>query len=128
MPKRIQNGLTAAAVKTARAGAYSDGNGLTLRVADTGRKTWIQRLTIDGKQRNIGLGAYPAVGLKEARAWAIDNLRAVQEGRNPIEEKRDAREAAKTKESAPAIPTFQEAAETVIDLRRPTWSSERHAT
>ena len=128
MPKRIQNGLTALKVKSATAGMYSDGNGLTLRVADSGSRSWVQRVTIDGKQRNVGLGSFPAVGLKDARDRAIDNLRAVGEGRNPIAEKKDAKEEAKKDVPAiPTIPTFRVVAETVIDLRRPTWSSARHA-
>ena len=128
MPKRIQYGLTAQRVKTAPAGVYSDGNGLTLRVADSGTRSWVQRVTIDGKQRNIGLGSFPSIGLKDARERAIDNLRAVGDGRDPIDEKREAKEAREAaKFETPAIPTFREAAFQVIDLRRPTWSSDRHS-
>ena len=111
MPKLIQNGLTALKVKTAGTGVYSDGNGLTLRVSDSGGRTWVQRVSIDGKQRNIGLGSFPAVSLKEARDRAIDNLRAVGDGRNPIEERRQAKEAAKQEAptiEVPTVPTFRE--------------------
>ena len=130
MPKLVKNGLTALRVKTAGTGVYSDGNGLTLRVSDSGGRSWVQRVRIDGKQRNIGLGSYPAVSLMEARGRAIYNLREVEDGRNPIEERRQAKEAAKQEApiiEVPTVPTFQDAATVVIDLRRPTWSSERHA-
>ena len=32
-----------------------------------GTKSWVQRVTIDGKRREIGLGAYHLVGLAKAR-------------------------------------------------------------
>ena len=121
MPKLITNGLTTLRVKNLTdAGTYSDGNGLTLRVGKNGRKSWVQRVTINGKARNIGLGAYPAVGLKEARERTVENLKDIRDGGDPVAEKR----AAKVEDT---IPTFQQAAERVIALRRPTWSSDRHA-
>ena len=51
-------------------GTYTDGATLTLRVSKTLNKRWVQRITIQGKQRNIGLGGYPTVGLAEARGRA----------------------------------------------------------
>jgi integrase len=114
--------LTAAWVHNVTSpGTYTDGNGLTLRVSETGGRRWVQRVTIDGKARNIGVGGYPAVGLKEARTRAMDNLKAIREGKDPVGEKRAAKAEATS-------PTFSELAQTVIDLRRPTWSSQRHAT
>ena len=119
------NVLTAAKVKHLTApGTYVDGEGLTLRVSDAGAKSWVQRLTVEGKRRNVGLGGYPAVGLAEARRMAGENRRAVQEGSDPIEDKRAALEERK---ALAAIPTFANLASTVIELRRPTWSSDRHA-
>ena len=124
MPAIKTNALTAAKIRTiTEPGSYTDGNGLTLRVDAKGGKRWIQRVTIGGKQRNIGLGGYPTVGLKEARETALANLQAIRQGRDPIDEKRRAREDSKR----PAVPTFRAASEQVIELRRPTWSSDRHA-
>ena len=83
--------LSAAMVRTVKApGQYADLNGLNPRVADSGAKHWIQRVTIAGKRRNIGLGGYPAVSLAEAREVAAANLRVIREGRDPIAEKRQA--------------------------------------
>ena len=126
MPKLVTNGLTVLQVKhLTQPGTYNDGNGLTLRVAATGGKSWVQRVTIDRKPRNIGLGSFPAIGLKEARAQAWANQRAIRDGSDPITDRRAAKGVVEAKA---AIPTFQEAAEQVIELRRPTWSSDRHAT
>ena len=117
--------LTAAKVKNlTKLGTYADGDGLTLRVADTGGKSWVMRVTVDGQRRNVGLGGYPVVGLAEARELAESKRRAIREGRDPIEDRRAALLAAAT---LAAIPTFREVTETVIERRRPTWSSDRHA-
>ena len=119
------NALSAQKVKTlTKPGTYADGNGLTLR-ADANGKRWVQRLTIGGKARNLGLGPYPAVSLAQARQMALDSLQTVREGRDPIAEKQAAKEAARN--PAPSTPTFAEAAARVIELRRPTWGNPKHA-
>lgn len=95
--------LTAVSVKNvAEPGKYHDGKGtgLFLLVKPTGAKSWVQRVTIRGKRREIGLGAYPLVSLAEAREQALENKRQARVGRDPLAEKRRAR----------AILTFEEAA------------------
>ncbi len=44
-------------------GRYSDGDGLHLLISKAGAKSWVQRITIDGRRRDIGLGGYPSVSL-----------------------------------------------------------------
>jgi integrase len=102
---------------------YSDGNGLNLRVERPGTKQWVQRVTIAGKRSMLGLGGYPAVSLADARELAAANQRAVKQGRDPLAEKRQAAEERRR----PAVPSFSEAAERVIEMRRPTWSNAKHA-
>ena len=122
MPKKKTDSLSAAFVRTVKAhGAYSDGNGLTLRVDNSGKR-WVQRVTINGRRRNIGLGSYSLVSLAEARNQALANAKAIRNGLDPIQEKRQARELALSAK----IPTFSEAAEKVIELRRPTWRNAKH--
>lgn len=83
-----QNRLSAVFVKSAPPGRHFDGNGLFLYVEKNGARRWYQRLTIHGRRREAGLGAPPIVTLADARNQAIDNLRAVREGRDPIAERR----------------------------------------
>ena len=45
-----------------------DGDGLYLNVARSGRKSWVQRIVVYGRRRDIGLGPYPAVSLARARS------------------------------------------------------------
>ena len=118
--------LTALSVKTlSKPGRHGDDNGLYLNVAPSGSKSWVQRIVIHGRRRDIGLGPYPAVSLARARDIAHDNRTAISQGRDPVAEKREARQAGLRR--APSIPTFAEAAAQVIELRRPTWSNARHA-
>ncbi len=122
--KSKRNALSAVFVQSAHeTGTYSDGGGLNLRVEKSGAKYWFQRVTIDGKRRNLGLGGYPTVSLAEARKAALLNTRMIREGRDPLAEKREAIAA----RQRPPTPTFAEAAETVIEMRRPSWTNSKHA-
>ena len=126
MPRKVQQqALSAVFVRTAaKPGMYADGNGLNLKVVPSGARRWVQRVTIWGKRHNIGLGGYPAVSLAEARELAAENQRLIRQGRNPLDEKRQALEELQR----PSIPTFALAAEQVIEMRRPTWSNAKHAS
>ena len=117
MPRVKAQALTAGWVKRAtKPGAYSGGYGLTLRIDARGNKRWNWRLTIGGRQRNLGLGSWPSVSLDEAMEMALTNWREAKEGRDPIAEKRMARVNAEM----PSLPTFKDVARRVTALRRPT--------
>ena len=53
---------------------YADGGGLSLLVAFTGKKVWYLRRRVDGKEQMVRLGAYPDMGLSDARK-AADEVR-----------------------------------------------------
>ena len=126
MPRKVpQQSLSAAFVRTvSEPGMYAYGNGLNLKVVPSGSRWWVQRVTIGGKRHNIGLGGFPAVSLAEARELAAENQRLIRQGRDPLAEKRQVVEELRR----PAIPTFAQAAEQVIEMRRPTWSNAKHAS
>ena len=113
-----------------RKGIFTDGlggYGLRLSVMPRARggvrKAWRQRLTIDGKQKELGLGSYPVVRLVDARAIALENARMVQATKtNPIHRFLAAPEApapAPAAAPAPAMvtPTFAELANDWIDFQ-----------
>ncbi|OZI64508.1 tyrosine-type recombinase/integrase [Bordetella genomosp. 11] len=52
--------------------SLADGDGLSLIVSPTGRKSWSFRYRVEGKQSAAVLGEYPAMGLAQARADAAD--------------------------------------------------------
>jgi integrase len=100
--------LTERTVQTAKSGRHSDGDGLLLVVADTGRKKWVLRYQVNGVRRDKGLGSYPDVGLKEARARAGADRALIAKGVDPIEQRRVARKASKP------VPTFGDIAQLVV--------------
>ena len=112
--------LTAAKTKSlTRPGLHGDGDGLYLNVTRNGSRSWIQRISIDGRRRDIGLGPFPTVSLARARTLTTANRVAVAEGRNPLDEKMEAKRKA-------AIPTFREAAEQTFEANKPRWRNGKH--
>jgi integrase len=87
--------LTARTVETVRAGAdrreipdqYLPG--LYLIVQPSGAKSWAVRYRHAGVSRKHTIGPYPVIDLKAARELASAALRAVAEGRDPTQEKRE---------------------------------------
>jgi integrase len=90
------NRLSASGVKAAEVGKHADGGGLWLVKRADGGAQWVLRVTVHGRRREMGLGAYPDVSLKEVREVA-DQWRAVaRQGLDPIKEReRQRREAAR---------------------------------
>lgn len=83
---------------------------LHLVVSPRGTKNWVQRITIDGRRHDLGLGGWPVVSLAMARDRAFTNRRAVADGRDPLAERRRAR-----------TPTFAAAVEKVVALHAEAW-------
>ena len=48
----------------------SDGFGLTLRVQPTGTKTWVLRLSVNGRMSDLTIGRWPEISLLQARQKA----------------------------------------------------------
>ncbi len=101
-----------------RPGRYGDGRGsggLSLLVKHTARghltKSWAQRINLDGRQRNLGLGSWPHVSLAEAREKCALNLAARRRGELVTGRQR-------------TVPTFEEAVEKVIAVHRAGWKDD----
>ena len=102
-----------------KAGTHGDGygsKGLSLVVrprAKKGvRKSWTQRIQIQGKTRQVGLGAFPDVLLAEARDKAADNWKRARQGEDILQ-------------PPPTIPTVAQGFEEVIKQRKGGWDGER---
>ena len=107
--------LTIAKAKSlSKPGLHGDGDTLFLSIAPGGSKSWIQRVTIDGKRRDIGLGGFPLVSLAEAREKAFENRKLVRAGGDPLALKQRAK-----------VPTFRQAAERTFEANRPRWRSAK---
>ncbi|WP_189476268.1 site-specific integrase [Mesorhizobium sp. M2A.F.Ca.ET.043.05.1.1] len=93
---RASNKLTDTWLKRSKIdnGIYGDGDGLYLRVQGSGR-SWVYIYAgAGGKRREMGLGAYPSVGLADARGRADAARKIRATGGDPIEARDAAKEAA----------------------------------
>ncbi|TNC45936.1 DUF4102 domain-containing protein [Rubellimicrobium rubrum] len=97
-------------------GRYADGHGLYLFVDRTGAKRWVQRLVIQGRRSDLGLGPVSLVTLAEARVLAEANRRLARSGGDPLHEKREARE----------VLTFAQAVERYLEKKRAEFRSDKH--
>lgn len=70
MTAHIVNKLTALEVRTANVGKHSDSGGLWLHQREDGKAQWVLRITVHGRQREMGLGSTQDVSLKDARVAA----------------------------------------------------------
>jgi integrase len=115
-----------------RAAAYrlSDGGGLLLIVKPSGAKLWMARITVDGKRRDMGLGGYPAVSLREAREKAAAARKKAIEGLDPITEREHLvreREAQRKAAAEAEARTFRAVALACIEAEAPSWKNKRTA-
>ena len=89
--KHPSNKLTALSVKKLnKAGWHADGDGLYLVIESSGANRWMQRLVIQGRRRDIGLGSVKIVTLEEPRDYVIQYRRIARAGGDPIAERRKA--------------------------------------
>ncbi len=88
------NKLNNAAVKAAGPGKHSDGGGLFIYKNRKDGGKWVLRYFLHGRRHEMGLGAYPAVSLKEARESSEMWRTVVRSGKDAIKEReRQRREA-----------------------------------
>lgn len=123
--------LTAVGVRNAKPGRHSDGDGLYLLVKPSGSRTWLLRVQVDGRRRDIGLGSVELVSrasdglidipllhrkrltLSEARDKCAILRKAAEAGLDPILERdRDRR----------GIPTFEQATEQAFAQLKRGWA------
>ena len=109
---------------------YHDEHGLITRVRASGSKNWFWRGTVQGRRRELGLGAFPYVSLAEAREKALDYRRIARVGRIPASSPKVDRPLSEREPRKPArsrAPAFRKLAAEVIDFHRPTWRNPRSA-
>lgn len=126
---RMAGRLSARKVETLqKPGRYADGNNLYLLVSAKGGKRWtfLYRFgkSSDGKgyRREMGLGgaARGQVSLSEARERALDALRLLTAGIDPLEHRKIEEKAARV------IPTFGAFADEYIASHKPKFRNEKH--
>jgi integrase len=65
--------------------------GLCLQITPNGGKTWVLRVRVGAKRRDIGLGGFPTVTLAQARDKARETRAKIEGGIDPVEERKAAK-------------------------------------
>lgn len=108
--------LSAQKIKAAKPGRHGDGRGLFLYVKPSGTRSWMLRYQVQGRRRDLGLGAYPDVTLAMARERATEARQLIANGEDPIAKKQQAKPK-----------TFKDAALELIASKRHGWKNAKHA-
>jgi integrase len=98
-------------------GRYSDGEGLILKLISPGKGSWILRVQVDGRRRDIGLGTLGDHSLSEARDLARDVRKRLKAGIDVLAERRKERLE---------VPTFAAAARLVHAEHLAAWKNGKH--
>jgi len=114
--KHCKNALCPADKKRAR---FTDSGGLYLEVSPAGSKRWFWKTYTDGKEGRLALGAYPAMGLSDARKARDAAKLQKSEGRDPVQMRR----LEKIRAARPEGETFKAVALEWYAKQAPQWSS-----
>lgn len=113
--------LTDSAIKTAKPKEkpykLSDAHGLYLEVSPTGSKLWRLKYRVGGKEKKLAIGAYPIIGLQQARQRRDEARQQLADGIDPGEQ----RKAAKQAQQAEGL-TFEVLARQWHAYRAPRWA------
>ncbi len=101
-----------------------DGAGLFITCTAAGTPVWRVKYRFGGNEKTLSLGAFPEIGLKDARAKLGAARALLQDNRDPSVERRVSRAEAVTS----AGNTFAECAEIWLAKKRPGWSPAHFST
>lgn len=127
MPRKTTElGALAVSRMTAQ-GLYSVGGvvGLYLQVSSQSARSWILRVKVGERRREIGLGGYPDVTLAQAREKAREAREKILRGIDPVEEKRAVSSALRARQKMEI--TFRQAATRLIESKKAEWKNAKHA-
>ncbi|WP_312690183.1 tyrosine-type recombinase/integrase [Brevundimonas nasdae] len=113
------NRLSAVKIRSLKEpGLHADGNGLYLRIDQTGARRWVFVFYLSGRRREMGLGSVEAVSLKDARAALTTAREILRAGDDPIAARR-------TPVAPERAPLFSEVAGALMDSLEPSWKSPK---
>lgn len=95
----------------------SDGKGLILEVRPNGRKYWVVRYWVNGKEKRKSLGCYPEVSLREAREKNYELRKTVASGGLPDREKETLKDVAAEWLEKRAKPKFSDSYMRTVMIR-----------
>lgn len=98
--------------------------GLHLQITPNGGRSWILRVKVGEKRRDLGLGGFPTVTLAQARDKARSTREKIDAGIDPIEERKSAR--AQLIASQRRGLTFEAAVDRVLAAKMDGFSNAKH--
>ena len=98
--------------------------GLHLQIAPGGARTWVLRIVVGGRRRDMGLGGFPDVTLATARDKARSARELVENGIDPILQRHQAKSLLRAQQAA--AKTFAQCARELIEVKSPEWSNPKH--
>lgn len=99
--------------------------GLVLQISSRGTKSWLLRVMVGGKRREIGLGGYPDVTVAGAREAAREYRKLIATGIDPVASRAEAK--SKLAAAIASSITFEAAAGKYIEANEPGWKNSKHA-
>lgn len=126
MPKKARELSALEVGRLTTPGMYAVGGvaGLHLQVLPKGGRTWVLRVVVGDKRREIGLGGFPDVPLASARQKAREAKEMIAQGIDPVAEAR-AQRSALMAQNAKQV-TFSEATARFIDAKESEWKNPKH--
>ena len=98
--------------------------GLYLHVNDRGARSWILRVVVGDKRRDMGLGGYPDIGVADARQKAREARLKIEQGIDPILLRKQAKSELMALQATDK--TFEQAAGEYIKIHADSWSNDKH--
>ena len=98
--------------------------GLYLCVSPSGSRSWIARVNVDGKRREMGLGSFPDVSLSIAREKARAARSDTIMGIDPVANRKEARSARQALKATQK--TFADCAKAYIEAHSDSWRNAKH--
>ena len=98
--------------------------GLYLHVNARGARSWILRVVVGDKRRDMGLGGYPDIGVADARQKAREARLKIEQGVDPILLRKQAKSELMALQATDK--TFEQAAGEYIKIHADSWSNGKH--
>jgi integrase len=124
MSKRLAKLTAMQVLDFIKPGNYGDGGGLYLQINPQGKKSWIFRYELFGRERYMGLGPVHSVSLADARIAAREARRCLLDKVDPLEKKRQ--EVEKQRRDVARELPFDACAKQYIEAHGDAWRSAKH--
>jgi len=98
--------------------------GLYMQVTPNGGKTWVLRVLVGEKRRDIGLGGFPTVTLAQARDKAREARDMISRGVDPVEERKAVKARLILAQQRGML--FKEAVDKALAAKLDAFQNEKH--